>query len=113
MIVLDAATGERHPVWTELDSTATTAASTAIVIHPMVNFEPAAKYIVVLRNLKDALGTVLKAPAGFRYYRDFLHSKPAEDQPAPLFTTRTSSRSFARRRQAVQPLPRLGLHGRL
>ena len=81
VVVLDATTGERHPVWTELDSTATTAASTAIVIHPLVNFDPKARYIVALRNLKDAAGTVLKAPAGFRYYRDTLPSnKPQINQ---------------------------------
>ena len=74
VIVLDARTRERHPIWVEIDSNASSPGATNLVIHPMVNFEPAARYIVVLRNLKDALGTVLKAPAGFRYYRDFLNS---------------------------------------
>jgi hypothetical protein len=74
VIVLDAKTRERQPIWVELDSNATSAQSTNLIIHPMVNFEPATRYIVVLRNLKDAAGSVLKAPAGFRYYRDFLPS---------------------------------------
>ncbi len=72
--VLDARTRERHPIWVELDSNASTAAGTNLMIHPMVNFKPASRYIVVMRNLKDANGAVLGAPSGFRYYRDFLPS---------------------------------------
>lgn len=78
VVVLDAVTGERHPVWTELDSTATSPSSTAVVIHPLVNFDPEARYIVAMRNLKDGSGIVLKAPAGFRYYRDSLPSTRPE-----------------------------------
>jgi len=78
IVVIDAATGQRHPIWVELDSTATTPAATALVIHPLVNFDPKAKYIVAMRNLKDSAGNVLKAPAGFRYYRDFLPSNKVE-----------------------------------
>ena len=74
VIVLDARTRERHPVWVEIDSNASTPNATSLLIHPMVNFDPASRYIVVLRNLKDASGNALGAPAGFRYYRDFLRS---------------------------------------
>jgi len=74
VVVLDARTRERQPIWVELDSNATSADSTNLMIHPMVNFNPATRYIVVLRGLKDAAGNPLKAPAGFRYYRDFLPS---------------------------------------
>jgi len=74
VIVINARTRERHPIWVEIDSNAATPSATNLLIHPMVNFESATRYIVVLRNLKDSSGTVLKAPAGFRYYRDFLPS---------------------------------------
>ncbi|MDQ2700772.1 MAG: hypothetical protein M3Y23_05525, partial [Actinomycetota bacterium] len=74
VIVLNAATGERHPVWVEIDSNATSPSTTTLKIHPMVNFDSAGRYIVALRNLKDAFGNVLEAPAGFRYYRDILPS---------------------------------------
>ncbi len=74
VIVLNARTRERHPIWVEIDSTASSPAQTNLLIRPMVNFEPATRYIVVLRNLKDGGGTTLKAPDGFRYYRDFLRS---------------------------------------
>ncbi len=38
VVVIDANTGRRHLIWAELDSTATTAANTALLIHPAVNF---------------------------------------------------------------------------
>ncbi|MCB0869702.1 MAG: hypothetical protein KDB52_02615 [Solirubrobacterales bacterium] len=74
VIVLDARTRERQPIWVEIDSNATTSNATSLLIHPMVNFKSASRYIVVLRNLKDSVGNVLAAPDGFRYYRDFLRS---------------------------------------
>jgi hypothetical protein len=73
VVVLDAETGERHPIWVELDSNATTPARTALLIHPARNFESGHRYIVALRKLKDADGEQLKAPEGFRYYRDELN----------------------------------------
>ncbi|MGA7397501.1 MAG: hypothetical protein WBW62_08655 [Solirubrobacterales bacterium] len=75
VIVLNAQTGKRHPIWVEIDSNASTPASSNLMIHPMVNFDAKGRYIVVLRNLKDNAGNVLSAPAGFRYYRDVLPSK--------------------------------------
>lgn len=74
VIVLNAETRERHPIWVEIDSNASTASAINLIIRPMVNFDPATRYIVVLRHLRNAAGTFLKAPAGFRYYRDFLPS---------------------------------------
>lgn len=74
VIVLNARTRQRQPIWVEIDSNASSPGSTNLLIHPLVNFDSGGRYIVVLRNLKDTFGTVLKAPAGFRYYRDFLPS---------------------------------------
>lgn len=72
VVVINAQTRERHPIWVELDSTATAADRTQLMIHPMVNWEAGTRYLVALRNLKDARGKVLGAPEGFRYYRDVL-----------------------------------------
>ena len=77
VIVLNARTRERQPIWVEIDSQAGTPGTTNLLIHPMVNFDSASRYIVVLRNLKDASGIVIEAPPGFRYYRDFLRSNNA------------------------------------
>lgn len=75
VIVLNTTTGERHPIWVEIDSNASSPATTDLLIRPMVNFDPSGRYIVVLRHLKDANGATLQAPAGFRYYRDVLPSR--------------------------------------
>ncbi len=75
VVVMNSATGERHPIWVELDSNAASDANRNLLIHPMVNFEAGARYIVALRGLKQASGATLPAPPGFRYYRDLLPSR--------------------------------------
>jgi len=74
VVVIDATTGQRQPIWVEIDSNASSAAETALEIHPAVNFASGHRYIVALRNLKDAGGQTIPAPEGFRYYRDQLPS---------------------------------------
>lgn len=75
IVVIDATTGERWPIWTEIDSKSSTPDKAAVLIHPARNFDSGDRYIVAMRNLEDANGKVLKAPDGFRYYRDDLPSK--------------------------------------
>ena len=41
-----------------------------LLIRPAVNFDEGTRYIVALRNLKDANGNTIPAPAGFKLYRD-------------------------------------------
>ena len=74
VVVIDATTGQRQPIWVEIDSNASSPAKTALEIHPAVNFASGHRYIVALRNLKDANGQTIPAPEGFRYYRDALPS---------------------------------------
>jgi hypothetical protein len=78
VVVLDAATGKRWPIWVEIDSTASDPAKAALEIHPAVNFAAGHRYIVVLRNLRNAAGERIKAPAALRYYRDRVPSKQDE-----------------------------------
>jgi hypothetical protein len=96
VVVIDAQTGERWPIWTEIDSTATEPPKAVLEIHPAINFTAGHRYIVALRRLKNAAGEKLEAPAAFRYYRDDVPS----DQPAinvrrthfeELFTTLESA----------------------
>jgi hypothetical protein len=75
IVVIDAETGERVPIWVELDSNATTPASTALLIHGATQFKANHRYIVAMRKLKDSAGKKLAAPEGFRYYRDELPTK--------------------------------------
>jgi hypothetical protein len=75
IVLLDVKTGQRWPIWAEIDSNASSPAETALLIHPATNLAAGHRYIVALRNLKTAGGTTIEAPAGFRYYRDKLKSK--------------------------------------
>ena len=80
VVVIDAQTGERWPIWVEIDSNATTPEATALEIHPATNFAAGHRYIVALRDLRHADGDAIEAPEGFRYYRDDLPSSRADDQ---------------------------------
>jgi hypothetical protein len=75
IVVIDAKTAKRVPIWVELDSNATSPANTALLIHGATQFEAGHRYIVAMRKLKDGSGNKLAAPEGFRYYRDDLPSK--------------------------------------
>ena len=74
IVLIDANTGKRWRIWAEIDSNATSPASTALLINPAQNLASGHRYIVALRNLKTAGGQTIPAPAGFRYYRDRLPS---------------------------------------
>jgi hypothetical protein len=75
IVVINARTLRRHLIWAELDARATSPASTALIIHPGVNFREGERYIVALRNLRDAHGRRLKARRAFRVFRDRLPSR--------------------------------------
>ncbi len=89
VIVIDAVTGERHPVWAEIDSNPTTSDPTDenpgsvndnpsntgpvnLIVRPDGNFEYGRRYIVAFRNLKNGSNQPIEAPLGFRAYRDDL-----------------------------------------
>ena len=73
-VVIDARTGERWPIWVQIDSNATSDSDRALMISPAVNFDPERRYVVALRNLVDAEGNKLQAPNAFRYFRDQIPS---------------------------------------
>jgi hypothetical protein len=73
VVVIDAGTGERWPIWVEIDSTVKPEKAD-VEIHPAVNFASGHRYIVALRNLKNSHKQHLQAPEGFRTYRDNLPS---------------------------------------
>jgi hypothetical protein len=74
IVVIDATTGQRWPIWSEIDSNATDPGRVAVLIHPAVNFAAKHRYIVALRDLRTASGDPIPAPNGFLYYRDKLRS---------------------------------------
>ncbi len=74
VVVIDASTGKRWPIWVEIDSSAAPAEAD-LEIHPAVNFTAGHRYIVAIRNVKNAHHESIEAPEGFRYYRDELPSE--------------------------------------
>ncbi len=112
IVVIDADTGKRQLIWTELDSNATSPAGTDLLIHWGKNLLEGHRYIVAMRDLKDASGKTLDAPEGFRLYRD----KIPTDIPA-IEQRRSATEQHLRqaqgcRNRALGPVPRLGLHRR-
>ena len=71
-VVIDASSRSlpRWPIWTEVDSNASSDSVRNLVIRPAVNFTEGHRYIVALRSLKDASGNPIPAPAAFAAYRD-------------------------------------------
>jgi hypothetical protein len=74
VVVIDAGTGQRWPIWAEIDANASNPANAELLINAATNFAAGHRYIVALRNLKTAAGQAIQAPSGFRYYRDHLPS---------------------------------------
>jgi hypothetical protein len=70
IVVLNADTGKRHLIWSELDANASDPASTNLLVRPAVNFDEGGHYIVALRFLKDSAGRTIRAQDAFRTYRD-------------------------------------------
>jgi hypothetical protein len=56
VVVINARTGQRHPIWAELDSNAAKRKDRLLIIRPARNFEEGERYIVALRNLRTARG---------------------------------------------------------
>jgi hypothetical protein len=77
VVVIDAATGERQPIFAELDAnpnhyTPGNTQDVNLIIRPTRNFEEGHRYIVALRGLRDAQNNPVDPPMPFRVYRDRL-----------------------------------------
>jgi hypothetical protein len=82
VVVINARTGKRHPVWAEVDANPKRAKDRVVIIRPARNFEEGTRYIVALRNLKNARGRAIRPGRGFRLYRDRIRTgaKPIESR---------------------------------
>ena len=69
IVVIDQATGRRQLIWAELDANATSPATTDLLIHSGQNFTEGHTYIVALRNLRTASGSVIRSPKWFTRLR--------------------------------------------
>jgi hypothetical protein len=84
VVVIDADTGQRWPIWSEIDynpldpvtggdvNDPADRANVNLIIRPAVNFREGDRYIVALRNLKNAQGSTIEPSNAFRVYRDNL-----------------------------------------
>jgi hypothetical protein len=52
VLLFDARTGERWPIWVELDSNATKGSQRLLELHPATNLLEGHRYVVALRNLR-------------------------------------------------------------
>ncbi|HEX6651121.1 MAG TPA: hypothetical protein VF072_00140 [Thermoleophilaceae bacterium] len=84
VVVINARTGKRHPIWTEIDANPKRARDRVLIIRPARNFDEGERYIVALRNLKNARGGAIRAGRGFRLYRDRIRTgaRPIEKRRA-------------------------------
>lgn len=80
-VILDSLTGEAVPHWAELDAHSDDDARRVIVIHPAQPLAWNRTYVIGLRAVRDADGTVLPAPAPFAELRD------GGDDPETVFET--------------------------
>lgn len=93
VIVLDAETGARHPVWAEIDLNAgqiipsvaneasPLAKRPALIVRPASNFVEGRRYVAVLRQLQNEQGAVLPAQSPFALCRDGSDTPTAQLPP--------------------------------
>jgi hypothetical protein len=70
IVLVDFATRQRTLIWAELDSNAGDPQHTTLLIHPGKNLVEGHRYVVGLRDLKNADGQTLAAPDWFARLRD-------------------------------------------
>lgn len=69
VVIVDAATGVRIPLWAELDAKAAADTDRLLVIHPAVPLAEGRTYVVGLRGMSTAAGPAEPSPT-FRAFRD-------------------------------------------
>jgi hypothetical protein len=104
VVVINADTGQRQPIWSEIDynpidpavggdpNDPADRAKVNLLIRPAVNWDEGGHYIVALRNLRDAQGHLIQPSNAFRVYRDnLITQQPAVEARRPhmeqLFST--------------------------
>ncbi|HTE64101.1 MAG TPA: hypothetical protein VK631_27340 [Solirubrobacteraceae bacterium] len=75
VVLIDARTGKRQPIWAELDSSAPSNAQRALLIRPAKNLLEGRRYVVALRRLKTSSGKPIRPTFAFRALRDRLPTR--------------------------------------
>ena len=84
VVIIDSDTGERMPLFAELDAKAVSDTDRSLVIHPADVLLEGHHYVVALRGLKDSTGAEIEAGPAFRAYRDRIASDGLEDRRAVM-----------------------------
>ena len=86
IVLLDAATGERWPIWSELDAQAEPADQPSLIVRVAENLPEGHRFIVAMRNLRNGAGDPIAAERGFALYRDAIPTfTPAIEARRPHF----------------------------
>jgi hypothetical protein len=84
VVVINADTGQRQPIWVEIDynpidpakghdpNSPSDRGNVNLIIRPAVNFQEGGHYIVALRDLKDGQDNAIQPTNAFKVYRDNL-----------------------------------------
>ena len=72
IVLLDTDTGERIPLWAELDAHATDRVDQLLTIRPAISLPEGHTFIVAIRGLVDTNGATIEATPTFQVYRDNL-----------------------------------------
>ncbi|HJT37725.1 MAG TPA: hypothetical protein VJ818_04810, partial [Actinomycetota bacterium] len=71
ILVIDATTGQRWPFWSELDMNAATKPDERLlIVRPAINFTEGHRYLVALRDMRNASGAIIPPGPQFAAYRD-------------------------------------------
>jgi hypothetical protein len=70
ILLFDATTGEQWPIWSELDSQADPPDQKTLIVRVAKNLPEGHRFIVAMRNLRDAAGSPIPVERGFQLYRD-------------------------------------------
>ena len=86
VMVIDAETRERIPVFAEIDQ-ASVGHTPLLLVHPVRNLEEGHRYVVGLRNLRRTDGSLIEPDRAFRVYRDNIPTfiPEIEDRRAAMF----------------------------
>lgn len=70
IVIINSETGRRHPFWSELDNHpgAVESGEQTLILRPARNFDEGTRYIVALRDLKNAAGEVIARGSAFDAY---------------------------------------------
>src|SRR5262249_60032976 len=68
VVVMDARTGKRWPVYAELDMNSPEGGR-ALVVRPAVNYVEGHRYVIAVRHLVDGAGVAIPASAAFASHR--------------------------------------------